>query len=347
MKALRKVKPACGCMELAEIPEPQVTPGHVKIRVAFCGICGSDMKFYHWNMRPGLNIPIPVTFGHEFSGTVVELGEGVTGVAVGERVVSETPEISCGKCEQCRTGNTLLCASKRSIGYQTDGAMAEYIVIRQELLHKIPDNVTFQQAALCEPAAVAAHAVFDKTTVNPGDFAVVFGPGTIGLLVLQMAKAAGCRVALVGTAKDQKRLEVGRALGADEILVADTEDVPARLRTLTGGRGADVAFECSGAGPVLDQAVVSLKKMGELVIVSLFRNGEIPISTINTVVNNEIRISGSYGQRYGAWERVLRLLSDGKLNADLVETHVFPLERWQEGFDIAEQGAGIKILLQP
>ncbi len=347
MKALRKMKAAYGCMELVDIPEPEVTRGHVKIKVEYCGICGSDMKFYHWNMRPGLNIPIPVTFGHEYSGTVVEVGEGVEGIAVGERVVSETPEIYCGKCEQCRTGNILLCSHKRSIGYQTDGAMADYVTIRQELVHKIPENVSFKEAALCEPAAVAAHAVYDKTTVQPGDTTVIFGPGTIGLLVLQMVKAAGSRAILVGMSKDEKRLAVGKALGADEILLSDEADVPAKIKELTRGRGADAAFECSGAGAVLDQAIVSLKKMGELVIVSLFKNGEIPINTFNTLVNNEIRISGSYGQRYRGWEKVLQMMSNGQLNAEAVETDVFSLTDWERGFAKAENGEGIKILLKP
>lgn len=347
MKALRKMKPAWGCMELTDIPEPITTPGHVKIKVAYCGICGSDMKFYHWNMRPGLHIPIPVTLGHEFSGTVSEIGEGVSGIAVGDCVVAETPEISCGTCRECRTGNSLLCSSKRSIGYQTDGAMAEYIVIKRELVHPIPHNVTLKQAALCEPAAVAAHAVFDKTAVHPGDCTVIFGPGAIGLLVLQMVKAAGCRAILAGMSGDEKRLAVGTQLGADEILLVDQADVPAQIKKLTGGCGADVIFECSGAESALNQAIVSLKKMGELVIVALFPNKNLSISAMNTIVNNEIRITGSYGQRYGSWVRVLTLLSQGKMNAEAMETHTFPMNQWQDGFDTAQQGKGIKILLQP
>ena len=347
MKALRKMKAACGCMELVDIPEPKAARGHVKIKVEYCGICGSDMKFYHWNMRPGLNIPIPVTFGHEYSGTVAEIGEGVEGIAVGDRVVSETPEIYCGKCEQCRTGNILLCSHKRSIGYQTDGAMADYVAIRQELVHKIPDNVSLKEAALCEPAAVAAHAVYDKAAVQPGDTVIVFGPGTIGLLVLQMVKAAGCRAILVGTGRDKRRLAIGRELGADEILSFDEEDIAEKIRELTRGRGADAAFECSGAGAVINQAIVSLKKAGELVIVSLFPNGDIPVSAFNTLVNNEIRITGSYGQRYKGWEKALQLMSSGQLNAGAIETDVFSLEDWEKGFAKAERKEGVKILLKP
>lgn len=347
MRALRKMKPAYGCMELADIPEPSVTPGHVKIKVAYCGICGSDMKFYHWTQRPGMNIPIPVTFGHEYSGTVTEVGEGVTGISVGSRVVSETPEIYCGKCEQCRTGNQLLCPSKRSIGYQTDGAMADYIVIRQELIHQIPDNISFEEAAVCEPASVTAHAVYDKANIQPGDTAVIFGPGLMGLLTLQHVKCCGARAVLVGLSKDTARLEIGEKLGADRIIESDREDPVKEVMAFTNGRGADAAFECTGIGSVLNQAPRLLKRAGKLVMIAFFSAGAIPIETWNTVVNNEIEITGSYGQRYGNWERVLSLMAMKKLDVRAVTSHILPLEDWEQGFGITERQEGLKILLKP
>ena len=347
MKALRKMKAAYGCMQLVDIPEPPVTPGHVKVKVAYCGICGSDMKFYHWTQRPGMNIPIPVTFGHEYSGTVTEIGEGVTGISVGERVVSETPEIYCGKCEQCRTGNNLLCPSKRSIGYQTDGAMADYIVIRQELIHKIPDNVSMEEAAVCEPASVTAHAVYDKAHVQAGDVAVVFGPGLIGLLTIQHVKCSGGKVILVGMSKDTERLEIGKKLGADAIIRSDETDVVEEVKKLTGGRGADVAFECTGANIVLNQAPLLLKRTGRLVMIAFFKPGTIPIDVWNTVVNNEIEIVGAYGQRYGNWERVLKLMAAKQLDVRAVTSHIFDLKDWEAGFTITEQQQGLKVLLKP
>lgn len=347
MKALRKIKPAYGCMQLVDIPEPVTAPGHVKVRIEYCGICGSDMKFYHWTQRPGMNIPIPVTFGHEYSGVVTEIGEGVTDIQIGDRVVSETPEIFCGKCEQCRTGNQLLCKSKRSIGYQVDGAMAEYICIRQELIHKIPDGVSFEEAAVCEPASVTAHAVYDKAHVQPGDAVLIFGPGLIGLLTLEHAKCCGAKVILAGLSKDEERLAIGKKLGADVVIKTDQSDVRDEVMKLTDGRGVDFVFECTGVGSVLNKAFGTLKRMGKMVLIAFFKPGDIPIEAWNTVVNNEIEIVGSYGQRYGNWERVLKLMDMKKLDVRAVTTHIFDLEDWEKGFGITERQEGLKVLLKP
>ena len=347
MRALRKIRAEFGAMEIQNIPEPEMKPNYVKIKVAFAGICGSDMKFYHWTQRPGLNIPIPVTLGHEFSGAVVEVGEAVTNISVGDRVTSETPKYYCGKCEYCRTGHILLCKDKKSIGYQTDGAMAEYITVPQELVHHVPDNVALEDAALCEPASVAAHAVYDKADIGPGDMVVIFGPGPIGLLTLEHVLCCGAKAILVGLSKDAERLEIGKSLGASHIIYSDRDDVVEKVKELTGGRGADAAFECAGVGTVLNQAPRVLRRMGKLVIVSLFKPGEIPIDVWNNVVNYEIEIVGSYGQRYKNWEKVLELLSEEKLNFKPVISHIIDLENWEEAFGISERQEGLKILLKP
>jgi L-iditol 2-dehydrogenase len=347
MKAVRKISEGPGNLDYVDIPEPTLGQGEVKIKIHSCGICGSDMKFYHWTMRPGLRIPVPVTFGHEYSGEIVEIGENVTGYKVGDRVTSETQKIVCGKCEQCRSGHFALCAEKRSIGYQTDGAFAEFICMREELLHRVPENVTLEEAAMAEPSCVAFHAVFDLGRVNPGDTVVIFGPGTIGQIVGQLAKSASAQVILIGMSADKERLDVGKNLCADNVFEADKDDIVKEIRGITNGRGADCVFECSGSGTAFDQAILSLKKQGILVGVALYKTGSIPINNLNTVVNNEIQIRGAYAHRPHNWDRVLRLMSNRQLNLLPLITHRYDLSQWKEGFTVAEQMHGIKVLLKP
>lgn len=347
MKAVRKIKEGPGNLAYVNIPEPAPGPDEVKIKINFCGICGSDMKFYHWTMRPGLCIPIPVTFGHEYSGVITEIGENVTSCKVGDRVTSETQKIICGKCEQCLSGHFALCSSKCSIGYQTDGAFADYICIREEIVHHVPDNVTLEEAAMAEPSCVSIHAAFDLCCIIPGDTVVVFGPGTIGQITAQLAKTSGAEVVMVGMSSDMERLAIGKKLGADYVLVADETDVVKRIREITNGRGADSAFECSGNGIAFDQAILSLKKRGVLVEVALFKVGHIPIKNLNTIVNNEIQVRGSYAQRHHNWDIALKLMGKHQLNLLPLITHKYPFSQWQEGFSVAEKMEGVKVLLHP
>ena len=347
MKAIRKIKEGPGNLAYVDVPELVPAASEVKIKIHSCGICGSDMKFYHWTMRPGLRIPIPVTFGHEYSGMITEIGKDVTGFKVGDRVTSETQKIICGKCEQCLSGHFALCVDKRSIGYQTDGAFAEYICMREEIVHRVPDNVTLEEAAMTEPTCVSIHAVFDQGKVTPGDTVVVFGPGTIGQIAAQLAKSAGAEVIVIGMSSDSQRLTIAKELGADYVFAGDEIDVVKKIREITNGRGADSVFECSGSPTALDQAILSLKKRGILVEVALFKVGTLHIDNLNTLVNNEIQIRGSYAQRHHNWDRALKLMSIHQLNLLPLITHTYDLSEWQKGFEAAERMEGIKILLQP
>ena len=348
MKAVRKIRPECYGTEIVDIPEPIPAPDQVKIKVKYCGICGSDMKFYHWNMRAGMNIDVPFTFGHEYCGIVTEVGSNVPNdIKVGDRVVSETCIYSCGKCEQCAKGNYLLCNNKRSIGYQADGAMAEYVVMRYQMIHHIPDNVSFEEAALTEPCAVTARAVYDLVDIMPGDIVVIYGPGAIGLLTLAHVKALNATAVVVGMEKDRKRLEVAEEIGADYILASDKCDILEEIKKITSGRGADVCFECTGAGPVLRTLPLLVKKQGTVCVIALFKPGDIAIDTWNIIVNNEITIRGSYGSRYWGWEKCLNLFSQKKINIRPVVTDIFKINDWKKAFDKAEAQEGLKILIEP
>ena len=189
MKALVKYATGVGNMEIREVPEPSPGFGEVKIEVKATGICGSDLHTYHGNI--GIPMKLPVVTGHEFAGVVVEVGEGVEGIEVGERVTAETTFSTCGRCIHCLTGSYNLCLQRRGIGYWLNGAFAKYTVVPAIRVHKLPDNVDFIGGALSEPLACVVHGAMELTGVSAGDVVLVTGPGAIGLLTMQVAKAEG------------------------------------------------------------------------------------------------------------------------------------------------------------
>jgi len=341
MKALVKTKEGPGNVQLMELAEPKVNPGEVKIRVAAVGICGTDIKIYHgdaWSNPP-------VILGHEYSGTVEEIGAGVTKVKVGDRVVSETAQKICGNCYYCNTSNQLMCPERLSIGYGANGAMASHCVVREGIVHKIPDSVSFDDAAVCEPSAVAVHAVYDTVKLYPTDLVVVMGPGPIGLLVAQVVKGFGCTTVLAGTDKDLKRLEVGKRLGIDYAFDITKVNLAEEINKLTNSMGADVVYDCTGAAPAIRSGMSVLKKMGKFVQVGLTRQTmEIEYALLT---QREISIIGTFGHKWKSWETVLQLIREGKLNVSALITHHFKLEEWEEAFAIAERQEGIKLLLHP
>ncbi len=191
MRAVMKVARGVGNVELCDIPEPEAGPGQVKIAVQAAGICGTDLHIYNdeFPVRP------PVVLGHEVAGEIVALGEGVESIAPGTRVTTETYFSTCGHCRYCRTGHPNLCLERRSIGSGVNGGFTSYVIVPAGNIHPLPDTVDFEAGALTEPLACVVHAVLTPRTIAPGDRAVIAGPGAIGLLTLQVVKAAGadCR----------------------------------------------------------------------------------------------------------------------------------------------------------
>ncbi|MCD8084575.1 MAG: zinc-binding dehydrogenase [Clostridiales bacterium] len=338
MKALRKLSAGPGNVELCRIEKPVPDVGEVLIRVEAVGICGTDIKILHgttWSNPP-------VTLGHEYAGVIEAIGEGVTALAPGDRVVSETAQVICGTCEFCKTGRELMCDKRLSIGYGVDGAMAEYIVVRQGIVHRIPDRLSFDRAALCEPFAVALHALMDHATVTATTKILVMGPGAIGQLVGQAAKAVGATVVMIGLPQDQERLNIASSVGIDAALPELTEEI---IKQWTGGKGFDIAVDCTGAGPAIRQAMAAVKKTGTFIQVGLTR----PEMTIeySLLTGREISILGTFGHQWHNWEMAIRLMADEKVQVAPLITGRYDLEDWEQGFDDMAQSRGIKILLYP
>jgi len=344
MQALMKTQKGPGFLELREVPEPSPGPGEVLIAVRACGICGTDIhvwhdKFPYWP---------PVILGHEFSGEIVAAGTETSLFKVGERVVGEPHTQACGHCYLCRTGNIQICPLKRSPGWGIDGALTKYLKMPERLLHRIPDSMSYDLAALVEPTANVVHDVVERARIDAGDFVVVLGPGPIGLLAALAARAAGARhVVIVGVPADEEiRLKKARELGFETVLNAAQVNPVEAVRELTGGLGADLVIECSGAPAAIGSTVDLIRKKGRICVIGLTGKDAIPFpwdKAAFKVCDVVFNLSTSYT----SWDRTIHLIASGRLPAGQVITHRLPLSEWKSGFEGLEAQKELKVLLIP
>jgi len=342
MKAVMKTAAGYDNMELRSISEPEVQRDQVKIKVAYTGICGTDIHTFTGEYR---NSKTPVVLGHEFSGVVVEAGEDVTKVKVGDRVTSETTFTTCGECEYCLEKDYNLCPNRKGIGTQVNGSFAEYVVSREESVHVLSDEISLKAAALTEPLACCVHAALEKTTVQKEDKVLIFGPGPIGLLQCQVVKAQGAFVILAGITKDKNRLELAKSLGVDVIVDVQQENLEEVVFKHTNGYGVDKVFECSGAVPALNQGLPLVRKKGTFVQVGIFANKMNPLDQ-ESIIQREINYVGTRSQKPSSWHTALQLLKEHKIDADKMITKVLPLNEWREGFEAVRAGDQIKVLIE-
>lgn len=344
MKALVKFGQQPGQLELREVPEPTAGPGTVLVEVKACGICGWDIEM--WQHRMANAVTVPVTQGHEFCGLIVELGPDVQGWNIGDRVACETSAVICGRCLWCLGGDYQLCPDRKGFGYGVDGAFARHVTVRQDILHRIPEGLSFDEASLAEPFCVAHHALADQVTISRGDTVLVIGPGPIGLVCCQMASVLGAsRVILVGVESDASRLKFAGDRGwADATLLANG-DVPAAVMNATGGVGADVVTDCAGNTAALDTALKSVRRGGQIVKIGW---GPKPFDrSLDDLLRKSIRLVGTFGHNARNWRAVLELLGTRRLDAQSLISGVMPLSRWLEAFEQVHRGHAIKIVLHP
>lgn len=333
------------CFAIEDWPLPKIGPEDVLIRVAACGICGSDV--HGMDGSTGRRQP-PIVMGHEAAGTIVEIGENVQKWDIGDRVTFDST-VFCGKCWFCRRGEVNLCADRRVLGvacseYRRHGAFAEYIAIPQHILFRLPDQVGFRNAAMIEPLSIAFHAVH-RAQITPNDTAVVIGVGIIGLLVVQMLRSAGCgRILVVDL--DQERLELACKLGADEALRSDKMDVPNQVLQKTEGRGSDIVLEVVGTGPTIQTAIASVRKGGQLTMVgNLAANVEFPLQT---VVTRELTLRGSCASS-GEYAICLEMLAQGAVDVEPLISATAPLAEGASWFRRLHQHEQklLKVILEP
>ena len=321
---------------MEEVQIPKVAPGEVLVEIKAVSICGSDPKIFSGGYA-SINWPpyFPFTPGHEFSGIVVEVGENVTKFKVGDRVAGEA-HCGCGECDNCKKGMYNLCLNygkvdkgHRHYGFTYQGAYAQYNSYNVKALTLMPDNVSYEEGSLADTAGTALQAI-RLTGIQPGGYTLIIGPGPIGLFAMQIAKAMGSKTIIVGR---RDRLEFAKKYGADyAINYEECEDIVAEVRKITGGAGVDQAFECAGTEAAMAQCIYATRKNGNVAFVSLPTKDLHQIPT-KTMVMNQIHLHGSRANPNCA-EEVLKMMSEGKIDAKTMITHEFPLADLKRAMDI-------------
>ena len=333
--------------EYKEVPVPEIAPNEVLVRVAACGICGSDV--HGMDGSSGRRIP-PIIMGHEASGTITKLGDAVDSSRwkEGDRVTFDSM-ISCGNCWHCNRGEINLCEDRMVLGvscgdYRRHGAFAEFIKIPERILYALPDGISFEQAAMVEPVSVAVHAV-ERTPLHLSDTVVVVGAGMIGLLCLQAAKAAGCGKLFI-VDLDESRLDAAKSLGADFCLNPSTTNVVEAVQAETAGRGADVSLEAVGISASTQTAISVLRKGGSCTLVgNIAKTVDLPLQE---VVTRELSLIGTCASS-GEYPACLDLMASGKIKVDSLISQTRPLEEGPDWFTRLHEGeAGLtKVILNP
>jgi L-iditol 2-dehydrogenase len=342
MKAVVNVAQGPGQLQFKDIPDSVPQPGEVKIAIKAAGICGSDLNTYYRGEYP---TSVPVVLGHEIGGEVVEVSDDVDRIAIGDRVTAISSVKICGQCQYCLNGEWSLCLDRLAFGTHVNGGFAEFIAVPERVVRRLPDNVSYDEAVLAEPLACCVKATIFLTAILPGDIVLISGPGTLGLLSLQLAKLQGAKVILTGIAADAYRLRVGQELGADVIAQADAEDVDQVVRDISDGRGVDVVLECSGAPSAIKTGLVALRKQGQFTQLGL--SGKPFELDFQQVVMKELHVVGSCATSVRSWSRSLQLLGDGLVNVRPLASAGLPLEEFVQAFAMARDREGIKSIFHP
>jgi L-iditol 2-dehydrogenase len=342
MKALVKTKAEYGALEMREVDIPSISENEILIQVKACGVCGSDLHAYEYS--PGYEfLQIPLVLGHEFCGLVVEVGSQVKGIFRDDRVAVEAG-FGCGTCLECRRGNYDFCPDLKAYGLHFPGGMAEYVKVKGEVVHRLDERITFLEGGAVEPTAIGIKAVFERSTVHPGDFVAVFGVGIIGLSVAQACRLKGADpILLIGREEDRKtRLRLAEQMEFHAI--TGSGDLIAWIDETFRGRRPSTIFECSGSTEALKKAIELACKGGRIVLVGIYgRPMEIHFTPI---VRNQISIIPSYAYHWDIFERTIDLVAARKISLQPLLTP-YPLEKGDQAFKDSLSKEIIKAVLQP
>jgi L-iditol 2-dehydrogenase len=344
MRAVVKYGTNDGDVELRDVPEPTIGDTDVLLEMAAAGVCGSDVE--QWRHHVSYLVNVPVIQGHEFCGTVRAVGGEVTAFKPGDRVVSETAAVICGQCRQCLTGEYNLCPRRLGFGYGTNGAFTRFVRVPVRCLHRIPENVPFEHAALTEPACVAYNAIHVKSRVRPGEPVVIIGPGPIGLFALQMCRAGGAGdIVLIGTAADAARLRVGKELGAAHVIDAGQQDPMTVINDLTDGQGAHLVIDAAGPAAAVKLAMDAVTRGGQITKIAW---GPQPLNlSLDPLVAKAASLQGTFSHTWRTWEAVLGMMSTSTIQMAPMITHRFTIEDWEKAYHLIEDREAVKVVLTP
>lgn len=335
LKAILKTKPGVG-LEVLDIPYPQLSSDAVIIKTLACGICGADLEVYSGRLSKFANLPM--ILGHEITGEVVELGDDVSNFTIGDKVVVQPFTGMCGHCYYCKTGQPWSCSSRHMIG-----GMAEYVAVPSQNLYSIPDHITPLDAALCEPLAVALHAIH-ISNFKSAYTAAVLGPGPIGLLTALMLKHAGAsQIIVTGTQADvSPRLETAKEI-ADITINIDVDDPIPIVQEVTNRLGVDIVFDTTGSQRAGPQGIEMLKTKGTLVVI-----GHYPETmALKDPSYKGYTIIGNVSYDWETWERLIPYLQQRPVSLRTFISHILPLHQAVKGFELANSKQSLKVVFQP
>ena len=326
---------------VTDLPTPHAGPGELVLRNQVCGVCGTDVHIYHG--EPGsADVNPPVVLGHEYSGEVVEVGEGVTGFAMGDHVTVD-PNIYCGHCAYCQNGKKQLCPSMEAIGVTRDGGFAQYSLIPASQAFKLEPTVPWEAAAMAEPLACCLHGI-DLAGIQVGDKVCVVGGGAIGLLMVQLAKLSGASQ-IVLSEPNEKRRQVGLQLGADAALDPTRPDAQEAFAQVLDG-GANVVIECVGNVPAVKSAFQFAGKGATVLLFSVPKVDATFDLPLFDVYKKELTIKGSFVNP-DTHARAVALINSGKVDFDPIITHRFTLDQLPEAIAMQMSDASIKVVVEP
>jgi L-iditol 2-dehydrogenase len=321
-----------GKIEIQEITRPIPQPNEVLIQIKRIGVCGSDIHVYH-GLHPYTSYPI--VQGHEVSGVIAEIGHEVKGLAQGDKVVF-MPQVTCGECYPCRHGMYHICDNLKVMGFQTNGAAQEYFPVLSEMVLKLPESITIDQAAMIEPVSVAVHALSRYGCLD-GLNVLVLGAGTIGNLVAQVANASGAKKVLITDVSEYK-LQKAHQCGLEYVINPQQKDIGKAILNTFGPDKADLLIECVGVQDTITQAVENARKGSTIIIVGVF--GKKPVVDLGLVQDRELNILGTLMYQKKDYERSIELVSNGKLCLDQMITHRFAFKDYLEAYKTIESSDG-------
>lgn len=345
MKAVVKRKAEKGAEFVENFPIPKPGPKEVLVKIKATAICGTDIHIYDWSeWAQGAGIKFPLVLGHECSGEIIEVGNEVKESKIGDYVACET-HIFCGTCFQCKNGTPHICQNLKAFGAYIDGCFAEYTVLPEKCIYKIPDTISPEIGALLEPLGPALRACMELQLT--GDIVAIIGCGPIGLLSLASAKAMGAsKIIAIDVIED--RLKLAKDMGAYLVLnPKNNSDIVGEIMNITDGIGVDSFIEASGNIDAINQGFKYLRKGGKIAFVGL-PSKKLEINLISDIVFKEAKIIGIHGREiFRTWTKMVNMLTNGNLNISPIITNIMPLEKYQEAFQLLDEGCGCKIVLIP
>jgi len=323
-------------VELREVPVPEIGEDDVLLEVAAVGVCGSDLHM--WTGDHGWRVNYPCILGHEFAGRIRERGKHVTGFEVGDRVVSETAAVIDPNNPMSRRGLYNLDPTRLGYGAAVDGAMTNFVRVPTRILHRVPEKLSLEKAALTEPCCVAYNATAVNSEIFPGDRIVVLGPGPIGILCAAIARLRGAQVAVTGLERDRMRLAIAEKYGCTAIVGDATNWAKAG-----DGLGAEGVIDATGFSPALKAAMDLVRPAGWITKVGW---GPQPLDfSLDPLVQKNVRLQGSFSHHWPIWERVIQLTASGQLDLDPIIGGQWKLEQWEQAFRTMHSGQIVKAVL--